>query len=196
MLTFPAQSGLDAILGAPGASQGSPTDMATHARIFYYAQRIGTTIDFSSYSAWLDRHPDHQPPDVLPEEHRPASPTLLPWQQAAPKADLFVDKSSQKTQDSATAASEDEPAYPMAFAEMIRLLQEGKPIPGIREIPNTIAREPVSREKCITLQAANLLKNTTLHSPQSQPAGDLHHGSLGRKQVHRILPRHTMIPML
>ncbi|EQK98822.1 hypothetical protein OCS_05462 [Ophiocordyceps sinensis CO18] len=25
---------------------------------------------------------------------------------------------------------------------MLRLLQEGKPIPGIRQIPNTIARDP------------------------------------------------------
>ncbi|KAH8178077.1 hypothetical protein LIA77_03159 [Sarocladium implicatum] len=138
-------SGLNAILGAPGTSNGSPTDMATHARIFYYAQRIGTTIDFASYSAWLDRHPDHQPPDVLPQEHRPASPAPLPWQQAAPKADLFVDKSAQKAPESAGAAGGEEPAYPMAFAEMIRLLQEGKPIPGIREIPNTIAREPTTK---------------------------------------------------
>jgi hypothetical protein len=138
------QAGLNAILGTPGTSQGSPTDMATHARIFYYAQRIGTTIDFSAYAAWLDRNPDHTPPDVLPEEHRSAASTSpLPWQQAAPKAALFVDKTA-KTAEPAAPAGGDEPSYPMAFAEMIKLLQEGKPIPGIREIPNTIAREPVS----------------------------------------------------
>lgn len=27
---------------------------------------------------------------------------------------------------------------------MIKLIQEGKPIPGIRQIPNTIERDPVS----------------------------------------------------
>ncbi|KAK0386470.1 hypothetical protein NLU13_6305 [Sarocladium strictum] len=138
-------SGLNAILGSPGTSQGSPTDMATHARIFYYAQRIGTSIEFSAYTAWLDRHPEHSPPDVLPEEHRlaatPAPSSALPWQQAAPKAALFVDKSAQRTE-TAPSADGEEPSYPMAFAEMIKLLQEGKPIPGIREIPNTIAREP------------------------------------------------------
>lgn len=36
-----------------------------------------------------------------------------------------------------------EPSYPMGFAEMLKLLQEGKPIPGIRQIPNTVARDPV-----------------------------------------------------
>ncbi|KAJ3477411.1 hypothetical protein NLG97_g8848 [Lecanicillium saksenae] len=30
----------------------------------------------------------------------------------------------------------------MAFAEMIKLLQEGKEVPGIRQIPNTIIRDP------------------------------------------------------
>jgi hypothetical protein len=117
--------------------------MAIHARVFYYAQRIGVQIDFAKYTDWLSRHPDHKPPQVLPEEYL-ASPTsspepLLPWQQAAPKADLYVDRKAAASE----SASGDQPSYPMGFAEMLKLLQEGKPIPGIRQIPNTIARDPV-----------------------------------------------------
>ncbi len=65
--------------------------MAIHARIFYYAQRIGVSIEFSAYKAWLASNPDYQPPDVLPEEYRQrdvanASPVpVLDWQKAAPK---------------------------------------------------------------------------------------------------------------
>lgn len=134
--------------------------MATHARIFYYSQRIGTAIDFAAYQSWLDRNPQHQPPDILPDSHARASPqnsslpssassSALPWQSAATKVDLFIDKSKQSADAAAaTARPSDvgagEPSYPMGFAEMIRLLQEGKEIPGIRQIPNTIAREPVS----------------------------------------------------
>lgn len=122
--------------------------MATHARIFYYTQRIGVTIDFANYQTWLAQHPDHSPPQVLPEEYTTtataktqsdASPPL-PWQQAAPKADLWVDKKAEAAKSSAAG----EPNYPMGFAEMLKLLQEGKPIPGIRQIPNTVARDPVS----------------------------------------------------
>ena len=40
-------------------------------------------------------------------------------------------------------SSGSEPSYPLAFAEMIKMLQEGKEIPGIRQIPNTVARDPV-----------------------------------------------------
>ncbi|KAL7944436.1 hypothetical protein V8C42DRAFT_326768 [Trichoderma barbatum] len=136
-------SGLRAILGAPNSNpQGSLRDIATHARIFYYAQRIGVQIDFSSYHAWLAQNPAHQPPHIIPQEYEqppsssPSSSPATPWQQAAPKADLYVDRSIQ------SHSSEGEPSYPLAFAEMIKLLQEGKPIPGIRQIPNTIERDP------------------------------------------------------
>ncbi|KAJ4859061.1 hypothetical protein T069G_07328 [Trichoderma breve] len=137
-------SGLRAILGTPNSSnpQGSLRDIATHARIFYYAQRIGVQIDFSAYHAWLAQNPDHQPPHIIPEEYeqQPSSSSpsssATPWQQAAPKADLYVDRSAQ------SHSGEGEPSYPLGFAEMIKLLQEGKPIPGIRQIPNTIERDP------------------------------------------------------
>ncbi|KAG5951218.1 hypothetical protein E4U53_003550 [Claviceps sorghi] len=145
-------SGLSAILGPPNSSNGSPADMAIHARIFYYAQRIGVQVDFAKYTAWLAQNPHHAPPQVLPEEYLAASsspppplsskPTttattepLLPWQQAAPKADLYVDRSA------AVDSADGQPSYPMGFADMLKLLQEGKEIPGIRQIPNTIARD-------------------------------------------------------
>jgi hypothetical protein len=145
--SFP-QSGLYAILGEPGQQnpQASLADMAIHARVFYYSQRIGVMIDFTAYKAWLASNPDHSPPDVLPEEyHRrdgtnASPPPALDWQKAAPKADLYIDRKVAAAQ----AGSEDQPNYPMGFAEMIKLLKEGKPVPGIRQIPNTIVRDPVS----------------------------------------------------
>ena len=120
--------------------------MAVHARIFYYAQRVGVHIDFSHYAAWLAQHPDHKPPQVLPHEYlsSPAadlSEPLLPWQQAAPRADLFVDRKAAA--DAAAASGDGQPSYPMGFAQMLALLQQGKEIPGIRQIPDTIARAPV-----------------------------------------------------
>jgi hypothetical protein len=121
--------------------------MATHARIFYYAQKIGVNIDFAQYQDWLSRHPDHQAPNVLPEEYtsqaqqQQPQPEALAWQQAAPKADLYIDKKAAALHEA--AGSEGQPAYPMGFAEMIKLLQEGKPVPGIRQIPNTVIRDPV-----------------------------------------------------
>ncbi|KAM3499345.1 hypothetical protein MY10362_007396 [Beauveria mimosiformis] len=138
-------SGLHAILGDPNSpnQQGSPADMAVHARIFYYSQRVGVGIDFAAYQAWLAANPDHAPPSILPPEYLTggsngvaAVSPVLEWQKAAPKAELYVDRTA------AAAAAGDQPAYPMAFAEMIQLLQEGKEVPGIRQIPNTVIRDP------------------------------------------------------
>lgn len=150
--SHPPQSGLRAILGAPNPSNpqnGSLRDIATHARIFYYAQRIGVQIDFAAYQTWLSQHPEYPPPHIIPSEYEQqqssespsaSSASATAWQQAAPKADLYVDRTAQ----SQASGEGGEPSYPLAFAEMIKLIQEGKPIPGIRQIPNTIERDSVS----------------------------------------------------
>ncbi|KAK1987808.1 hypothetical protein LZ30DRAFT_579386 [Colletotrichum cereale] len=178
-------SGLSAILGDPSTEnpQGTPSDLAIHARVFYYAQRIGVAIDFSRYKDWLARHPDHEAPDILPEEYKArdtryasatadgsdvasaddvpsltsklndlstgkgkekatdaaAEPTPS-WQAAAPKADLYVERNPSSQTDAPGPAS-DEPAYPIGFAQMLEMIQKGIPIPGIRQIPDTVVRD-------------------------------------------------------
>ncbi|KAL2759669.1 hypothetical protein ACRALDRAFT_1074133 [Sodiomyces alcalophilus JCM 7366] len=144
-------SGLYAILGDPNSAnpRGDPSELALHARIFYYTQRVGVTIDFASYKDWLARHPDHTPPNVIPEGYGAArsatattgeSTDAVPaWQASAPKADLYVEKGTSPTQ---PGGDGDTPAYPMGFAEMLQRLQRGETIPGIREIPDTVIRDP------------------------------------------------------
>ncbi|KAK1847545.1 hypothetical protein CCHR01_09824 [Colletotrichum chrysophilum] len=168
-------SGLTAILGDPNTAnpKGTPSELATHARIFYYASRIGVTVDFNSYKDWLARHPDHTPPDILPEEYKSQSPatttaTDVPdltsklndlktdpdpkndagaedtpsWQAAAPKGELYVERKAPPQVEA--DAEGGEPAYPVGFAEMLQMLQKGIPIPGIRQIPDTVIRDAVS----------------------------------------------------
>ncbi|ORY64198.1 uncharacterized protein BCR38DRAFT_209145 [Pseudomassariella vexata] len=53
------------------------------------------------------------------------------WQAAAPKAALYVDKS-------AVAGGSDKEPYPKKFEEIIEHIQTGKPIEGIRQIPDTV----------------------------------------------------------
>ncbi|KAF9877719.1 hypothetical protein CkaCkLH20_04854 [Colletotrichum karsti] len=162
------QSGLTAILGDPNTEnpKGTPSELATHARIFYYASRVGVTIDFNKYKDWLARHPDHTPPDILPEEYKSQTTTagtaapsstedlasklsdlktdsgaedMPSWQAAAPKADLWVERKAPLQVDGADEGGE--PAYPVGFAEMLQMLQKGIPIPGIRQIPDTVVRD-------------------------------------------------------
>jgi hypothetical protein len=164
---------------------------------------VGVTIDFSSYKDWLAQHPEHEAPNILPDEFRspvaavadattsrdfrqenqeaaapdsaaskarhhqaammdlssemkilstaettepaPQGAAALAWQRAAPRADLYVDRRHMPQADGAGSGdSADEPNYPLGFAQMLEMLQKGIPIPGIREIPDTVARDPVS----------------------------------------------------
>ncbi|KAK1594946.1 uncharacterized protein LY79DRAFT_547605 [Colletotrichum navitas] len=187
-------SGLNAILGDPNTEnpQGSPTDLAIHARIFYYSQRIGVAIDFTKYQDWLARHPAHTPPDILPEEYKArdargaasaddvpgltlkmgdlstgkgkekaadvvaASESTPSWQAAAPKADLYVERKPSSQAD-APSLGGDEPAYPIGFAQMLEMIQKGIPIPGIRQIPDTVVRDAVGSLHCFPLNSSPLL---------------------------------------
>lgn len=85
-----------------------------------------------------------------PDESR-TDDNVPSWQASAPKADLYVDKKTAAANasraDGAPQPGSDEPAYPMGFAEMLERIQKGEPIPGIREIPDTVIRDPVSFAK-------------------------------------------------
>ncbi|KAJ2902350.1 hypothetical protein MKZ38_000667 [Zalerion maritima] len=162
--------GLKSILGPPptsGASRpssptstttqqplSSPVDISIRARLFYYSQRIGADLSFDDYKLWLSRHPEHQPPDILPEEYKTVhTGNPLPWQSAAPKGPLWVDKSKANSNASSTAgdgnggekggSQDDKNApYPSSFTAIVELIASGKPVPGIRDIPNTIIHDP------------------------------------------------------
>ncbi|KAJ9141907.1 hypothetical protein NKR23_g7659 [Pleurostoma richardsiae] len=77
------------------------------------------------------------PPAAVQEQLSAAVPS---WQAAAPKGDLYVDHRGsagvEKGKDEGGAP------YPERFAQIIEAIQSGKPVEGIQEIPNNIARNP------------------------------------------------------
>jgi len=221
------QAGLLAMLGDSSDfdTSASPTinDMATHARIFYYAQRVGVIIDFATYKSWLEGHPNHKRPVFRPDpepqssaaqlnrlsssslstssispksatmqdgpistrhsqpfsslhtnqptvsqlaeqlDHLRTGPsalekgkgrevpessplTIYSWQTSAPTAQLYIshpDRDSLSAIDSVNDATNDTPDYPIRFAEMLRMIQDGIDVPGIRHVPDTIVRNSV-----------------------------------------------------
>ena len=125
----------------------SPTPEAKirHARTAYFTRILGFPLSPESYAAFLASHPSHTPPDAFLLAIVQGVPA---WQVAAPKADLFVDK--------ITKESGDGPSYPGRFAELIRCIKEGTPVPGVREIPDTILRDPVGLPPIIYLVASSV----------------------------------------
>lgn len=146
----------------------APEAKIRHARTAYFTRVLGFPLSPQSYAAFLVANPSHTPAD----------PSLLAiiqgvpaWQVAAPKADLFVDRTARD--------SGDGPSYPGKFAELIRCIKEGTPVPGVREIPDTILRDPVSLMllSCLGLNVSL----TSVRSLQSRSAPGLHLKSRGKR---------------
>lgn len=140
-----------------GASPSATSiDLMVRSRIWFFNRRFGTDIDFSAYKQWLTSHPDHRAPDAVvvdkvnkvlrrlrqQQQINGGATTAIPsWQAAAPKADLQIKHDAPA--DDAAADGSDAP-YPERFAHIVEAVTTGKPVPGIRDIPNKVVRKPVS----------------------------------------------------
>ena len=130
------------------------------ARIWWYKSRFNLDIDRAAYEAYSVSHaptcPDAGILAKLEEiqlrmgggsgtaasssSSSAASQNIPAWQLNAPKVDL-----SKKADDSGGHTNLGDGApYPENFQALIEAVTMGKPIPGIKEIPDTVVRPPVS----------------------------------------------------
>ncbi|KAF9701765.1 hypothetical protein EKO04_000095 [Ascochyta lentis] len=116
------QAGLSAILGS-NSSPEQAAELALRARCFYYARKYNTAVDFEAYKAYRDAHgrPPPQTNGVQP----------LDFTETTYDAPSGVMPAS-------TDPNEPPAPYPTSFAHIVELITSGQPIPGIKEIPNTV----------------------------------------------------------
>ncbi|KAI1213716.1 uncharacterized protein F4807DRAFT_408813 [Annulohypoxylon truncatum] len=149
----------------------SLSETALQVRIQRFVQQTQIEIDSEAYKQWLSQT-NSQPPRIISEEAvavevmtvpkpedrkfahllvelgdalgqlaldqavpAPADVPVPSWQSAAPTAELYIKKDSSSTDPGK------EP-YPKKFEEIVAFLQSGKPIPGIRQIPDTVIEDP------------------------------------------------------
>ncbi|KAL8872628.1 MAG: hypothetical protein Q9174_001768 [Haloplaca sp. 1 TL-2023] len=124
------QSGLSAILSSNQTQD--PSLLALRARCFYFARKHNTSIDFEAYKRW--RLSQNLPPVTVSDLSRPLEATGST--KSAPE-----DNSIPATNDfEQNAQSEQEPQapYPTSFSQIVDLITKGEPIPGIKDIPDTL----------------------------------------------------------
>ncbi|OAQ34507.1 hypothetical protein K457DRAFT_14346 [Linnemannia elongata AG-77] len=128
------QAGLKSIIGNnQNKSAQEQKDAVDKAKYFYYS-RFVQSFDYNQYQAW--RQLKSATSSDQDEPQAPSSTT------AAPIVDETVAEESQSS--TATAA---DPTYPKSFQEICELIASGKPIPGIRQIPNNLAEGTPSEAK-------------------------------------------------
>ncbi|MCJ1477291.1 hypothetical protein MMC13_005962 [Lambiella insularis] len=131
------QHGLRAILGPP-PSPSQAEQLTLRARCFYYSRKHNTPpIDFDAYRDWHARHGS-------PVQSAPDGPA----HQAATSTDTAptLRTPGLPGKDAPPAAEGEPPApYPVSFNQIVELITTGRPVPGIKEIPDTVLEGQASR---------------------------------------------------
>ena len=128
------QHGLQSIL-----SSSSSSDQAEHltlrAKCFYYARKTGTPVDFEAYKEWRERSVVAS--NGLTIENLTPSST-----QSARTSD---DRNTPLRHETSANSNEPPAPYPNTFSQIVELISSGQPIPGIKEVPNTVLEGQASR---------------------------------------------------
>ncbi|KAK6435059.1 hypothetical protein LTR95_008757 [Oleoguttula sp. CCFEE 5521] len=118
------QSGLSSILGST-SDPARNEHLTARAQCFYFARKNGTHVDFDAYRAWLAG-------EGASGEDVTSTQTNGTTRVAPIASQTNGDSISQPAVGMADAPK------PASFAEICDMIAEGKPIPGIKDIPDTI----------------------------------------------------------
>lgn len=116
------QSGLKAILGST-QDQAQLEHLTLRAKCYYYARKSGTKVDFEGYKRWVESGGEPEQTNGLGSQPVEEAPVVQVVQSQSPST--------------GSGAMGDAPK-PASFAEICDLIAEGKPIPGIKDIPDTV----------------------------------------------------------
>ncbi|KAF9343445.1 hypothetical protein BGX34_006764 [Mortierella sp. NVP85] len=131
------QNGLKSIINNnQHKSEKEQQDAIQNARYFYFA-RFVQSFDYSQYKQW--------------RAQRSLSTEGSSGEQRANQEqgqELQIEPSSSaNTETTPSSTPSSDPTYPKSFQEICELIAAGKPIPGIRQIPDNLAEGTPSESK-------------------------------------------------
>ncbi|KAL8969268.1 MAG: hypothetical protein Q9183_002077 [Haloplaca sp. 2 TL-2023] len=125
------QSGLSSILSSNQTQD--PSLLVLRARCFYFSRKHSISIDFEAYKQW--RLSRDLPLVTVPAPSRPLEATGS--SRIAPKDNNTLSTTNDAQQN---AQNEQQPQapYPNSFSQIVDLITKGEPIPGIKDVPDTL----------------------------------------------------------
>ena len=125
------QRGLQSILSSDPAPE-QRDHLVCRAKCFYFSRKRGIKLDPASYCRWVDQKNDAQ---------------MEPGSQLLDESTSHGDAVQR-----GSAVSEDASApYPTTFNQIVELISTGQPVPGVKDIPDTIlegqASKPVAHKR-------------------------------------------------
>ncbi|KAG0281822.1 hypothetical protein BGZ95_009759 [Linnemannia exigua] len=138
------QAGLKSIIGNnQNRSSQEQQDAVEKAKYFYYS-RFVQDFDYNQYQAWR-KLKSFTTTTTTTEQDRQETSQAIGSSGPTTTASETVEQESQSS--SIDAAPAADPSYPKSFQEICELIASGKPIPGIRQIPNNLAEGTPSEAK-------------------------------------------------
>ena len=125
------QGGLRAILGSMQNTE-QVEHLTLRAKCYYYARKAGAQVDFDGYK----RHVESQ--------RHSAGTNGIHSAPAAPGSK--AGEGAGQVEDAGAGGMANAPK-PASFAEICDMIAEGKPIPGIRDIPDTVLEGQASESQ-------------------------------------------------
>jgi hypothetical protein len=143
-ITPSLQGGLTAILGPNPTSQtpAQTNDLTLRAQCFYLSRKKNIPIDFDAYKTYLASRSPAEPTSASLNPKFSNAPESLPatTQPSHPHHETDLPPASQPSPQNGKEAP-----YPPTFAEIVALITSGAPIPGIKEIPDTLLTEQATK---------------------------------------------------
>ncbi|QDS76901.1 hypothetical protein FKW77_004071 [Venturia effusa] len=133
------QGGLTAILGIDPPPEQA-LELTLRARCFYYQRKFNRVVDFDAYKTYLQAQQQSQPSSELTadETFNEASTTASRFSRFQRPASLPEWTTLAATDPPPVTASQAPDGPKLNYQEIVDLIQSGKPIPGIKEIPDTV----------------------------------------------------------
>nr|POF17696.1 hypothetical protein CFP56_13108 [Quercus suber] len=135
------QGGLRAILGSV-QDPAQVQHLTLRAKCYYYARKSGAAVDFDGYKRWVEG--SGQDAEIANGMTGRTSGQAL----QQPPGTMVNDEVTSSGGDGTSALGE--ARKPASFAEICEMIAEGKPIPGIKDIPNTILEGHASESQTAT----------------------------------------------
>ncbi|MCJ1259604.1 hypothetical protein MMC24_007443 [Lignoscripta atroalba] len=139
------QTGLRAILG-PNPSPEQAEQLTIRARCFYYSRQAfrpqhGVSIDFNGYRSWLAQSSSNAVTNGSIEQYQTS--TDPPYALASTMSRSTTPPVS--TESSVSTSSDASAPYPLSFNHIVDLITTGQPIPGVKEVPDTVLEGQASQ---------------------------------------------------
>ena len=130
------QSGLSSILSSSPTARPSQIEHLTlRARCFYYARKTGLRVDFDAYKDWRAQQ----------EGNTSQCSVNGTREREATSEGMNGSRDITLQHEAGDRDGTIEAPYPTTFSQIVELISTGQPIPGIKEVPDTVLEGQASR---------------------------------------------------